>query len=161
VVTQEELFAKYRYENGALYHRFKTSSRVRLDVPAGSLNKIKGYWYVRINNKKCLRHRLIFLYHHGWLPKYVDHINCDPQDDRIENLRETSASENNANAPMQCNNKSGYKGVSWHKGSQKWESRIKHKGKKFCLGLYDCPKEAHEAYCKKATEIFGDYARFG
>jgi hypothetical protein len=90
----------------------------------------------------------------------VDHINRDGRDNRRENLRLASHSQNSANSRTPISSKSGYKGVSWHKASQKWGASIAHQGKSIWLGLFACPQKAHEAYCEAARELFGEFARF-
>jgi hypothetical protein len=56
-------------------------------------------------------------------------------------------------------NESGLKGVKWHRGAKKWQSRIFFQGKEIYLGLFKTPQEAHAAYCKAAKELFGEFAR--
>jgi len=74
-------------------------------------------------------HRLIFLLEYGYLPPEVDHINGDRQDNRIENLRPATRSENQCNRPALASNTSGYPGVSWHKKSKAWCVRVMKNGK--------------------------------
>jgi hypothetical protein len=160
MVTQEEVRSIYRYDNGKLYYIKKISRKVNIGAVAGSLNTVRGYWRIRLYGKSYPRHRIVFLYHHGYLPKYVDHMNLDKQDDRIENLREATASQNGANAGIRCNNTSGYKGVSWSKPKDKWRAYIRHNFKRIHLGFFDKAEDAHEAYCKAANRIFGEFAKF-
>jgi len=63
---------------------------------------------------------LIFLYHHGYLPKFVDHIDGNKKNNRIENLREATKSQNAMNQKVSTRNTSGIKGVMWHKRDKKW-----------------------------------------
>ena len=58
-------------------------------------------------------------------------------------------------------NTSGYKGVSWYKRDRKWQAGIKVNGKFIYLGLFNDPKEAHEAYIKAAKKHFGEFANSG
>jgi len=103
-------------------------------------------------------HRLVYIYHHGVLPDEVDHINGVKVDNRIENLRACSRSQNKANAPKLVTNKSGYKGVSLCKRRGKWKATICYNYKQHWLGYFDDPEEAHKAYIQKAKELFGDFA---
>ncbi len=91
----------------------------------------KGYLRVSIRGKSYAIHRLVFYYHNEFLPKYVDHINGDFTDNRIENLREATSSENNCNARLSKNNSSGVKGVSMSNGY--WIAQIMKDGKRLCL----------------------------
>jgi hypothetical protein len=56
-------------------------------------------------------------------------------------------------------NTSGYKGVSKHKETGKWDARITAKGKQYYLGLFHTKEEAYNAYCKKEKELFGSFVR--
>lgn len=71
----------------------------RAGAVAGT-RKAKGYWEVQVCGKKLRVHRLIWEMHNGPIPEgyVVDHINQDPSDNRLENLRLATLSENNCNA---------------------------------------------------------------
>jgi hypothetical protein len=88
-----------------------------------------------------------------------DHVNCDTLDYRRENLRCASHAENQRNKPLQRNSTTGYKGVTQRKGYQRWRAQIVHDGKNLMLGEFRNPLAAHEAYCKAAKHLFGDFAR--
>lgn len=89
----------------------------------------------------------------------VDHINGNRLDNRRENLRLCNSSQNKCNRGPRKDNKSGYKGVSWHGQRQKWTVRIKTPyGKYLSLGLYDDKKEAAMAYNKASVEYHGEFA---
>jgi hypothetical protein len=66
----------------------------------------------------------------------VDHINRDKSDDRKENLRLVTQKTNNINTGMYCHNTSGYKGISFNKGLEKWEVYIHQNNKKIGMGYY-------------------------
>jgi hypothetical protein len=92
---------------------------------------------------------------------FVDHINGNGLDNRRENLRVCTNSENLRNRSKQKNNSSGFKGVSWHKASQKYSAQIKGiniNGKKH-LGLYVCPIQAAKAYNEAAIKYHGEFAQ--
>lgn len=88
----------------------------------------------------------------------VDHINRNKIDNRKENLRPATNAENLSNRPMQVNNRSGYKGVSWSKVSGKWASEITVKGKKYYLGLFDDKHDAARMYNFWALDLLGEFA---
>ncbi|MEC0328736.1 HNH endonuclease [Paenibacillus macerans] len=90
----------------------------------------------------------------------VDHINGNKLDNRRENLRIVSQTENQANrhSPNR-NNTTGYRGVSWHKAARKYEAGTNFGGQRQFLGLFDTAKEAARAYNAKTLELFGEYAR--
>lgn len=88
--------------------------------------------------------------------EFPDHVNYNTLDNRRENLRLATRSQNRANTQKQRNNKSGYKGVSWSKKARKWVAQIDS----VHIGYFNTPEEAHVAYCEKAKELFGEFARF-
>jgi len=85
----------------------------------------------------------------------TDHKNHDTLDNRRENLRVCSRSENNLNRGPQPHNTSGFKGVSWSKEKNKW--RAYSKG--IHLGYFIDKNDAAMAYDKKAKELFGEFAK--
>ncbi len=89
----------------------------------------------------------------------VDHKNCNPLDNRRENLRIATRAQNLRNCRKRSDNTSGYKGVSWHKASKKWAAYIHVSCKKINLGLYLTPQEAHAAYSMAAEHLHGEFAR--
>jgi hypothetical protein len=93
--------------------------------------------------------------------RFVDHINGNGLDNRSKNLRIASPSQNGGNSVISKNNKSGYKGVFWHKRQGAWMASIMKNRKTIRLGLFDTPKEAHDAYCAAALRLFGEFANFG
>lgn len=90
----------------------------------------------------------------------VDHVDTDGLNNRRENLRLATQANQLMNMPVSSRNKSGYKGVCWHKAMKKWHAQIQHNGKQASLGFFDTPEEAHEVYKMKARELFGEFARF-
>jgi hypothetical protein len=87
----------------------------------------------------------------------VDHIDNNPLNNSIENLRWTTPSENAMNRQVTDINLSGVKGVHWCKSKQKWIARVRTNGKCFHLGGFDTIEEATIARQTKANEIFGVY----
>ncbi len=117
----------------------------------------KGYIQIKINGKSLRGHRLAWFFIYKKLPNIIDHIDENPSNNIIRNLRSCTNAENQRNRGVPSNNKSGYKGVCWYKCKNKWISRISHNGKLIYLGLFNCPKEASEAYENKAKELYGEF----
>jgi len=137
MITQQLIANTFEYRDGLLYWKGVTHPKKGYlrNKPAGSIHKT-GYRHVTWMNKVHKVHRLIFLLEHGYLPKEIDHINGDRQDNRLENLREATRSENQFNKAMCSNNTSGFRGVNWHKHSKSWVVRVCTKGKTKILGYF-------------------------
>src|SRR4030066_2139964 len=86
-----------------------------------------------------------------------DHINFDKLDNRRANLRICNQSQNTFNRPLRPDNKSGYKGVCWHKHKNKWHARVKINGKHIHLGYYSNLLDAAHAYLEGAKDIYGEF----
>jgi hypothetical protein len=118
------------------------------------------YREIQINRRQYQAHRLAIFYMTGeWPSAYVDHCDGNGLNNRWENIRQATASENLANSKLRLNSTSGFKGATWHRRVGRWQSSIKKDGRSFYLGLFDTPEEAHEAYMTKAIELFGAFAR--
>lgn len=121
---------------------------------------LQGYIRIRVSGGFFLAHRLAWFYETGeWPDKDIDHINRALSDNRISNLRLCTNSENMANKKTQYNNKAGLKGASWDKKSKKWKSQIAKDGKKYHLGFFNNPMDAHNAYVAAAERMHGEFAR--
>lgn len=88
----------------------------------------------------------------------VDHRDHDGLNNRRDNLRICTPSQNHSNARLSPKNKSGYKGVSWSKAEGKWRAQLKANRKYIWLGHFTDPREAHAAYQKACIEEFEDFA---
>jgi HNH endonuclease/AP2 domain-containing protein len=88
----------------------------------------------------------------------VDHINHNKLDNRRENLRICTRSQNQSNNGLSRINTSGFKGVTFHKKTQKWQSQIGIDGKIVYIGLFDTPEKAAHAYDEVAREKHGVFA---
>lgn len=107
-----------------------------------------GHRFAMVDGKTYSEHRLIWFYVTGEWPKHdIDHINGDPADNRISNLRDVSEHVNMQNErKARKNNKSGYLGVHWKPKMQKWGATIHAYGKKHHLGYFGSPEQAHQVY---------------
>ena len=157
MLTQELVRSVFDYEDGNLIR--KQGLKHLIGKVAGYTKKT-GYSLVRIGSKQYLNHRVIFLYHHGFLPKEVDHIDGNPRNNRIENLREALHEQNMKNSKNYSTNKSGIRGVSWNKRTQKWQVDVQVNKKTCYLGIY-ADKELAELISIEARNlIYKEYSFF-
>jgi hypothetical protein len=133
----------FTYKDGELFWNIKPTFWINIGDLVGSKRK-DGYWETQYKGKRYLVHRLIFLYHHGYLPSLIDHIDQNPSNNKIENLRESNKRANAFNCGIPSNNKSGVRGVSWCKNSKKWVARFKKEGKYLFLGAFEDINKAKE-----------------
>jgi hypothetical protein len=109
-----------------------------------------------IDGRHLKAHRAIWKMVHGRDPVEIDHIDGDPQNNRMANLREATRSQNARN--VRGRNAAGYKGVSIHRDSGLWRARIRVEGKEICE-YHQTPTKAHAAYCRLARQHYGEFAR--
>lgn len=157
-ITQELVKEYFSYKDGYLYWKKITPKSTRKVGDRAGYQEPGGYCYIYLHGILILAHRLIFLYHHNYLPKYIDHINQNKGDNRIENLRAVTFTQNMANTKSKRDTTSKYKGVHWNKRDKAWVSQIKAGSKRYNLGYFKTEEEAARAYDKKAAELFNEYA---
>lgn len=119
----------------------------------------QGYAYRRTTPpngeaKTIMMHREIFK---GQEDKLIDHINRNGCDNRKENLRFCTHSQNSANKPAMKMNSSGFKGVSYLKRENAFLSMIAFNRKSYILGRFKTAEEASAAYIMKSKELYGEF----
>ena len=134
----------------------ESSHNQKIGVPIKSTNG--EYLTVYLLGKSYAQHRIAFLITNGFSPFRIDHINRNGHDNRIDNLRECTISQNNSNQGVRKDTKSGYKGVVWDKQHNKWRARIIANNKTTFLGRFDCKHDAARAYNEAARMYHGKFA---
>lgn len=140
--------------------RSKTTSRYAAGDRADTLDRWSGYCKVCIGGEQHMAHRIAWLLHTGHLPpEIMDHKNMVKDDNRLCNLREATVQLNNQNIGKHPLNKSGFKGVHWHKYSKQFYAEIKVNKKHIHLGSFNNPRDAHKAYCEASRKYHGEFGR--
>ena len=124
-LTKERLHELFEYKDGNFYWKLD-KGRAKKGNKANRLADTR-YEQIKFNQKLYWFHRIVFFYHYGYFPKTIDHINGNKLDNRIENLREASYSENNANIGLRKNNVSGMKNICWNKAKNAWRVCVENK----------------------------------
>ena len=156
-LSKEYLQTLLEYREGELYWK-DSRGRIKIGTAAGTVNSA-GYKITTIDSKKVLNHRIIFVMHNGYWPDYVDHINGDKLDNRIENLRACTQSENMYNQGINRCNTSGTKHVRWNKHRSKWAVHMRISGRSTYLGLYEDRELAELVALEARNKYHGEFAR--
>ena len=163
-ITQELLKHLFRYEDGKL---FWLPNHKRYGIKNDEAGHVKLYrngerrCNIGINRSFYKRNRLVFLYHNGYLTEAIDHINCDPTDDRIENLRAADFSKNMGNRKKGTAKEyhSIYKGVSFVKSANRFRACINYLGARKEPRYFKSEILAALHYNRIAVKYFGEFAR--
>lgn len=151
-VTRERVMEllSYNPETGALtWLKFRGGSAPQIGEEAGS-GTLDGHRNIGIDGIRFLAHRIIWLYVYGnWPSVAIDHINGDPLDNRLCNLREASTQQNCMNQKRHKNSTTKYVGVTFHKISQRWRARMGQTH----IGWFASEEAAHEAYLAKLRKL--------
>lgn len=152
------------YRDGNLYWKKQVNTRTKIGTRAGCLVGGGGRaglprYKVKHEGKMYRVHRLIYLMHHNVMPKVIDHIDGNPHNNRIENLREASLAQNAWNQKLGVRNKSGVKGVFWDNTRRKWHAKCMANGKYYHVGYFKDLEEARMTIEKFRAELHGEFAR--
>ena len=164
-LTQERLKSLLDYDPdvGVFRWKWRVSTKVPRDLTAG-IKYPRGYIGIRIDGRRYHAHRLAWFYVHGvWPTLDIDHIDGDPSNNRLANLREATRSQNLANLHKRRGNAKYPKGVykrGGNKGDWGYGVQIKDGDTYLKFGRYDTPEEAHEMYCEAAVMLHGEFATF-
>jgi hypothetical protein len=132
MLTQERLKEKLYYVEDQGFFRWRSTWKI-----AGTAHNA-GYFHIGIDYEKYLVHRLVWLYVHGYMPKEIDHIDQDPKNNRLSNLREVTRQQNKLNDGPQRNNTSGHRGIDFLEKLGKYRVRVA----KEHLGVFSTLEEA-------------------
>jgi hypothetical protein len=157
-LSKDYLNQIFEYRDRELYWKVDRGSNKVKNMLVGSAD-VYGYLETSISKKSYKVHRLIFMMHHGYLPKIVDHIDGNKLNNNIKNLRPANHNQNNQNSKKPITNTSGAKGVYWCKNVKKWRVCIRANGKHRHIGLFK-DLELADLVAKEARDKYhGEFAR--
>ncbi len=154
MITQERLKELYEYRDGAFF--WKSTGQEHKPTP---ITKHHRYHRLVVDKKVYPVHRLVFLYHHGYLPKVVDHADNNRANNKIENLRETTQQMNCLNRVTHKNNKSGCKNVYWNKAMNKWCVLLSVNRERKTIGYFEDFEFAELVADEARQKFHGAFAR--
>lgn len=161
MVTSDRLkeLLEYNSITGKFYWKIKPRPQTKPRDIAGCLNN-SGYIVIRVDKVLYLAHRLAWIYHYQEMPEFeIDHIDGNPANNSILNLRKCTRAENCRNTKIKCNASSNYKGIYFDKRRLLWIAEIRtDKGKKY-LGQFSCEHVAGLAYQIASINYHGDFSR--
>ena len=152
--TEEAIIKYLEYRDGKLYWKNRTGTATGINGKEAGGPHTYGYRRIRINYTLLKTHRVIFFMHHGYWPKYIDHINRVTDDNRIENLRECTQAENARNSYQP--NELG-RNISFHKSTNKYRVHLMVNYKQLHFGLFENLEDAKEAAKKARKQHFGEF----
>lgn len=147
----------YEPETGVFRWRVTRGRSAKAGDIAGAVAR-GNYTQIKIDGRCVHSGRLAVLYMTGKYPEHeVDHKNLDRQDDRWENLREATPSQNCGNRSTRSDSLLGVKGV--HVCKNRYRAKIQVNGKRRHLGYFATIAAASAAYAEAANNLFGEFAR--
>lgn len=157
-ITQEEIkeIVKYSQETGVFIWISSRSNKIKIGDTAGNIwinqHNRKKYHRLWLSGRLYLAHRVAWIYMTGsWPNDQIDHIDGNGLNNKWENLREVSGSENQQNTRMKRTNTTGICGVVWNKNANKWQAAINIYNKAVYLGLFENIFDA--ACARKNAEV--------
>ncbi len=154
-----------RYEDCGDYYTIHMSGDKSCVISKESYDAVKPYtWCVegtgyvmsKTGGKSVKMHRIITGAKKG---QYVDHMDGNPRNNRIENLRLCTKQQNEFNSKIRSDNTSGYRGVCLYRNG-KFRAYLTKDGKQYNLGCnFDTPEAAAKAYNSFAVKMYGEFAR--
>lgn len=159
---REELLKLVEHKNGNLFWLPRGVARIDKQFAGKKAGCVRpdGYVCIAWQGRHVLAHRVIWILENGAIPadKFIDHINQNRSDNRIQNLRLCCVSQNNCNAKLRKDSTSKVKGVCWDTQRNKWRARVKYRGQQYHAGFYSDLTDAAIAVQKKRQEVHNEFA---
>lgn len=144
----------YNAETGEFTNKITNNTRAKSGQIAGT-KLINGYIKIQVEGRPLLAHRIAWTLIYGQIPQgmTIDHINHNPSDNRICNLRLVKHSDNCKNLSRRSDNTSGVTGVSLRSDTKKWSAVVYDNGDAIRLGCFENIHSAAEAVRQKRAEL--------
>ena len=161
--TTDAIKSSWKIQEGVLVWARKANGGKNTGDPVGFSVRKSGHKnvYLTLNGKLqgFVYARVVWMLHYGeWPEQEIDHIDCNPQNDAVENLRQASREENSQNTRFGRNGKS-CKGTYQDKRSGKWNCQVQAFGKVHGRYGFETEQQAYEARMVLAKDLHGEFAR--
>jgi hypothetical protein len=156
IIDIELLHKSFEYRDGYLYWKVKNSPVINIGDQAGW--KTHEYMRNTINGKMIYQHRIIFAMHHGYFPDCIDHIDGDKSNNKIENLRASTKSQNGMNRKAPVNNTSGTKNIYKDRRKNRWFVKVVENGIQHHGGYFYDFSEAQIAAEKLRSKVHSGFS---
>ena len=156
-LTSKYLHELFEYQDGTLFWRVNRG-KARAGDEAGCIGN-RGYVVIVVNGKQRMAHRLVWIMHGKEPVPMLDHIDGDQRNNRIENLRLITVSQNQRNTKLRKDSTSGIKGVSWISTRKRWSGQVWHKGRLYRAGDFHDKDECAAAVRELRESLHGEFAR--
>jgi HNH endonuclease/AP2 domain len=156
--SQQDLLRLFDYNaaTGELRWKVRAGSRAPAGSGAGAINS-GGYRTIKIEGVTYYAHGLAWIIKYGVRAQSLDHIDLNGCNNKLDNLRLCTNSQNQHNKPVPSTNKSGYAGVSYERKKQKWRAYIRISSKGRHLGYFDSAELAAARYRAEAVKLHGEF----
>lgn len=161
MLTKEQALEWLRYKDGKLFWIKNPQNSKAIGKEAGYIRSQDGYKSLMIGGKNYLSHRIVFLIHYGYMPKYIDHIDNNRTNNVIENLRECSNGQNMCNMIKRSDNTTGVKNLYWDKKRQKWRVALNVNCKQKHIGYFDNFEFAELVAIEARNKYHKEFANHG
>jgi hypothetical protein len=151
----QRLHELFGYDSGKLIWKV-SRGRVHAGDEAGAIIP-NGRKYVQVDGKKHLVHRVIWFLHNGDCPEFLDHIDGNPLNNKIENLRPATKQQNAMNRKTRSDSSTGIKGI--YPKNNRFAASICISGVNKYLGTFNTKELAQAAYAQAAKLNFKEFAR--
>jgi hypothetical protein len=162
VIFQERLHQLFEYRDGHLYWKKLSSplSRAKIGEKAGTW-ATHGYWRIKFDGVTYMAHKLIYAMHNGGTyPDYIDHIDGNKSNNKLDNLRPATNIQNAQNVGLHKNSTTGIKNVSWSPSKNRWKVLISANGKRKSWLVKDL-ELAELVAIEARNKYHGSYANHG
>jgi len=158
MIIDEYIDNYLQYKDGKIYWKNREGKHKHLNRKEAGSSHNAGYRRVRLQGIDFLTHRVIFFMHYRYWPEEVDHKNRDRSDNRIENLRPCTISQNRRNSGLRTDATPYGKNIGWNRLLSKYFVRLFKDGKYIYCGSFQDLELAQLVASEAREKYYGEWA---